>query len=131
MHGKLTKVDLVGRPAVNALFNQKEEDARKFNGTEPAQQREAFLPQFATILQGLGYNEMEATQLAGTFLPDILTCDYTSPAGYPNGRKLPDDVSDACLLFLTHGKITTDRVGPHTDYLREFPSLGPPHSGRR
>jgi len=127
VHGKLTKADQVGHPAVNALFNQKEEDAHRFNETKPAQQRDVFLPQFAMVLQGLGYNEMEAIRLAGTFLLDILPYDYTSPAGYPNGRKLPDDVTDAGLPRLTHGKIATDRVGPHTDYLKEFPYLGPPH----
>ena len=28
----------------------------------------------------------------------------------------------------TNGKVTEDKVGPHTDFLTEFPSLGAPHN---
>jgi hypothetical protein len=31
---------------------------------------------------------------------------------------------------LTNGKVTQDKVGPHEDFLREFPYLGPPHENR-
>jgi hypothetical protein len=44
---------------------------------------------------------------------------YTSSAGFLNGRKLTDDVIDISLTLVTNGKITTDKVGPHTDYLNE------------
>jgi hypothetical protein len=61
-------------------------------------------------------------------LPDILHFDPKRPASYPNnGRTLTDDVSDHFLTILTNGKVTTDRVGPHSDLLSEFPYLGPPH----
>ena len=48
-------------------------------------------------------------------------------AGFLNGRKLQDDVIDIELALVTNGRITTDFVGPHTDYLSTFPYLGRPH----
>jgi hypothetical protein len=62
-------------------------------------------------------------------LPDILRYDHTRPAVYPdNGRVPTDDVCDPFLAILTNGKVTEDKVGPHTDLLTEFPYLGPPHN---
>jgi hypothetical protein len=31
------------------------------------------------------------------------------------------------MAFLTHGQVTSDGVGPHNDYLSEFPFLGVPN----
>lgn len=64
-----------------------------------------------------------------SWLPNILRYDYTSAAGYPNGRKLADDIVDSGLSLMTQGRITTDLVEPHTDYLTDFPYLGQPHGG--
>jgi hypothetical protein len=36
-------------------------------------------------------------------------------------------VVDPFLAILTNGKVTEDKVGPHSDFLPEFPYLGPPH----
>ena len=65
--------------------------------------------------------------IAKILLPDILTFDRSKPAGYLNGRRLQDDVIDISLSLVTNGKITTDMVGPHTDYLSHFPYVGKPH----
>jgi hypothetical protein len=46
--------------------------------------------------------------LAHFLLPDILTYDTSSPAGFLNGRQLPDDVIDAEPNLITNGKITGD-----------------------
>jgi hypothetical protein len=32
------------------------------------------------------------------------------------------------MAFLTHGRVTSDGVGPHEDYLTEFPYLDPPNA---
>ena len=65
---------------------------------------------------------------AGKLLPDLLRYDPNRPASFPdNGRALIDDVSDLFLAILTNGKVTGDNVGPHDDFLDEFPYLGPPH----
>jgi hypothetical protein len=43
---------------------------------------------------------------------------------------LTDDVGDYVLAILTNGRVTEDKVGPHEDFLSEFPYLGPPHEDR-
>ena len=64
-------------------------------------------------------------------LPDILLYDPTRAVAYPeNGRLLTDDSTDAFLNIFTNGKVTEDKVGPHNDFLPEFPYLGPPHENR-
>lgn len=89
-----------------------------------------FLDSFAHVLQQVGgYSSEQAKQVAGTLLPDILPYDPALPVAYPrNGRALTDDVADATFTVLTNGKITEDKVGPHTDFLSDFPYLGPPHT---
>lgn len=89
-----------------------------------------FLDSFAHVLEHVGgYSPVEAMRVAATTLPDILPYDPSRPVAYPgNGRALTDDVSDAFFAQFTNGKVTEDHVGPHTDFLREFPYLGPPHS---
>jgi hypothetical protein len=47
--------------------------------------------------------------------------------GWPNGRRLNDDVIDIELGITTNGAVTSDGVGPHGDYLATFPYLGVPH----
>jgi uncharacterized protein DUF4331 len=88
-----------------------------------------FIGAFAHSLEHAGgYSPDEARRVAGTLLPDIVRFDPTRPASYPNnGRLLTDDVSDHFLSILTNGKVTTDKVGPHSDLLNEFPYLGAPH----
>lgn len=88
-----------------------------------------FIPAFAHSLEHAGgYSPEEARLVAGTLLPDIMPFDPTRPASYPNsGRTLTQDVSDYFLSILTNGKITTDKVGPHSDVDTKFPYLGPPH----
>ena len=60
-------------------------------------------------------------------MPDLLTYDYSSSAGFLNGRNLTDDVIDIELNLVTNGAVTTDGVRPHTDLLDHFPYLGKPH----
>jgi len=126
VHGELTVVDQVGRPLVNALFNQ-EEQQDLFNRTPPSRMRDTFLPSFVATLQGAGYSDDAATRTALFLLPDILTYDYTSATGFPNGRNLTDDCLDYMLNLFTNGKVTGDLTGAHTDFLSAFPYLGPPH----
>src|SRR5271163_948765 len=88
-----------------------------------------FIPVFAHALEHTGgYSSEEAKRVAGKLLPDLLRYDPKRPASFPdNGRALTDDVSDLFLAILTNGKVTGDNVGPHSDFLDEFPYLGPPH----
>lgn len=66
-----------------------------FNQSQPAEDRGQFLDGFASYLQGTGrYSADEATAVAATLLPDILTYDWATPSRFPNGRTQTDDVSD-------------------------------------
>ena len=130
----LTQADQMGRPAINTVFNHGN-DKNTFNVTQPADQRTAlttsgqtFLQVFTSELETLGgYTASQADAIARILLPDILTFDYSSSQGFLNGRRLQDDVIDISLNLVTNGQITGDGVGPHTDYLSEFPYLGNPH----
>jgi hypothetical protein len=129
-----TQADQMGRPAINTVFNHGP-DKNLFNVTQPAAQRttvtaggQTFLQVFSSELQALGgYSAAQALAIADILLPDVLTFDYSSAAGFLNGRRLQDDVIDIELNLVTNGKVTGDGVGPHTDYLPDFPYLGKPH----
>ena len=121
-----TKDDRMGRPTINTVFNHG--NAKNvFNSIDPPQDRALFEASFESTLESFGYTADQADAIADILLPDILTYDYSSSAGYLNGRRLTDDVIDISLTLVTNGQITTDHVGPHTDYLRHFPYLGQPH----
>jgi hypothetical protein len=141
---RMTQVDQMGRPGINTVFNHGS-DKNLFNVTQPADQRnmvstapdtagQALLTVFQQELRALSaespkgqYTAEQALAIAQILLPDILTFDYSSAAGYLNGRRLQDDVIDISLNLVTNGKVTSDLVGPHTDYLADFPYLGNPH----
>jgi uncharacterized protein DUF4331 len=130
----LTQVDQLGRPAINTVFNHGS-DKSTFNVTQPADQGASktasgptFLEQFTSELESLGgYTAVQAQGIASILLPDVLTFDYSSGAGFLNGRRLQDDVIDISLNLVTNGKITGDGVSKHNDYLNSFPYLGNPH----
>ena len=128
IHGRATQIDQMGRPLVNAVFNATDADRWEFNRTPPDQQVALFLSRFAATLQSFGHREGDAIELAAGLLPDVLGFDPSSSAGYPNGRRLTDDIADLRVSTITMGRVTADRVGPHADLLDEFPYLGPPHS---
>jgi hypothetical protein len=122
----LILVDQMGRPAINTVFNHGA-DKNTFNATPPSKQRALFGGSFEKTLKSFGYDDAHAKAITDILLPDILTYDYSSSKGFLNGRKLTDDVIDISLALVTDGKVTTDKVGPHTDYLDSFPYVGQPH----
>nr|WP_168500369.1 DUF4331 family protein [Streptomyces sp. RLB1-33]QIY76229.1 DUF4331 domain-containing protein [Streptomyces sp. RLB1-33] len=126
-NGKLTSVDRGAHPSVTAYFN--EEDAKDaYNEGEPAQDWDTYLKPWTAVLAHTGgYEAQEAEKALRTILPDILRYDRSKPAAYPNGRTLTDDVTSARLTMLSGGKITSDNIPPHTDFLSGFPYLGHPH----
>ncbi len=139
--------DQMGRPAINTVFNTKLVDANAattknlFNQTPPSKQRTADGGQFRTnvittlthinAVLGIGppglHRWPQAQGLADFLLPDVLTYDTATKAGGLNGRALSDDVIDIELGITTNGAVTSDGVGPHSDYLAVFPYLGVPH----
>ena len=86
-----------------------------------------YLQPLSETLRHHGYPADEATAAALTLLPDVLHYDRTTPAHYPNGRVMTDDVFSARMIFMTHGQTTPQGVGPHEDLIAVFPFLGMPH----
>ena len=130
-NGALVNDDRVGRAAINTVFNHGV-DKNIFNGLEPSQDATAvtsegitFVQSFMNTLSALGGSPALATVL----LPDVLNYDYSKATAYAqlNGRRLQDDVISISLSLVTNGGLTTDNVGPHTDYLDHFPYAGTPH----
>ena len=121
----------MARAAINTVFNHGA-DKDVFNSIDPSQDRTAkntegdtFVTSFANTLTALGGDP----RLATTLLPDLLNYDFSKATDYSklNGRRLQDDVIDISLSLVTGGHLTTDNVGPHTDYMSDFPYLGHPH----
>jgi len=127
--GKWIQADRGARPS-QTPFLAGDVNAAYLAG-EPADDAR-FIGNFAHSLEHAGgYSPEEATRIAQTMLPDFLYYDPTRPASFPNnGRILTDDVQDIFLAILTNGKVTSDRVGPHSDLLSTFPYLGAPHAAR-
>lgn len=125
---EVMQVARLGLPLVNILFNNTEEKDQ-FNRSEPSQQRTLFLNKVTTQLESMGNTVGKSQELAQMFIPDMLHYGPSTPQGFFNGRKLTDDVVDIILNLVTAGKVRTDTVGPHTDYLATFPYLGQPHGG--
>jgi hypothetical protein len=142
--GGVGRIDRMGRPAINTVFNDGD-DKIAFNEGRPALDREGFGDNVIGVLQtfsGLdaegAYTTTQARTLMRVLLPDVVTYDTSTTAAGPlNGRAPADDVIDAELNIVTggfpfdgrdaSGAITGDCVGPHTDYLDAFPYLGRPH----
>jgi hypothetical protein len=120
------QADRGGRP-MQAVFLVGEQREAYLSG-EPAND-DRFIGVFAHELEHSGgYTAEDATDIARKLLPDILSYDPREPGRYPrNGRTLTDDVVDVFLAIYTNGKVTGDKVGPHSDLLDDFPYLGPPH----
>jgi hypothetical protein len=120
-----------GAHAQQVTFLTPNEGKMEYLAGEPADDAR-FVDGIAHILEHAGgYSPEEARRVAEPMLPDILPYNPTRPAGYPNnGRLFTDDVGDYVVAILTNGRVTEDNVGPHEDFLSEFPYLGPPHEDR-
>ena len=125
--GKWVQVDRGALPAQAVFLVGTERDA--YLAGEPVDDAR-FVAGFAHALEHAGgYAPDEATRVAATLLPEMMSYDPTRPASFPtNGRTLTDDAGDAFLGILTNGKVTEDGVEAHIDLLAEFPYLGPPHN---
>ena len=119
-------LNLAGRPG-NNVFRP---NAEAFQATEPTQQRERFRGQYVDGFLRLGHSIEAAEALATEWVPDVLRYDRHAPSGFPNGRRLTDDVVDVAVRVLTRAPIpSAGRLAPHQDLLPGFPHLGPPHAG--
>jgi hypothetical protein len=121
--GSWVQADRGARPSQSIFLPG--DDRNAYLASAPADDAR-FVAAFAHSLEHIGgYSAEEARRVAGTLLPDIVRFDPTRAASYPNnGRALTDDVLDYFLTIITNGKVTTDRVGAHSDLLADFPYLG-------
>ncbi len=122
------QVDRMGRPAINtALIPSGMKDA--FNQGVPANDQANFSDDVrASLLSLNGGNTTHADQVTALLIPDILTLDTASAAGFLNGRRLQDDVIDTALSAVSNGGVTTDMVAANdVAFQSTFPFLSPPN----
>jgi hypothetical protein len=126
--GAWVQADRGARPSQTPFMAEAQREA--YLDGEPAQD-ERFVPMFAHILEQTGgYTQKGAEAAARSLLPDVLPYDPMKEAAYPaNGRK-PTDDGKGLFLTVFNGRLTSDRTGPHSDILYEFPYLGAPHIQR-
>jgi hypothetical protein len=146
------QIDRMGRPAIATVFipnNPFEPTGSEpslknaYNHARPRNDQGTFRGEVVdtlTVLHSLNNSAgddpaddaMKVNGLADVLLPDILTFDTASSAGFLNGRRLADDVIDAELALVTEGAATTDCVGANDRrFLSRFPYLAGPHGRLR
>jgi hypothetical protein len=114
--------DRMGRPAINTvLVNAANKD--KFNKDSPITDRAKYESDAVAIMQSLGNSASGAQAVGDILFPDILTIDLASSAGFPNGRKLGDDVIDTALQLVTGNSAATDCIGVDSTFGLVFPYL--------
>ena len=137
--GNLRQIDREGNPAVNVVlipFGRKDEYNAATTQDDAAGR---FAGDIVATLQSLGTDQAHINILAGVA---VATGDYlhlnlntantgtgggnNSGAGFPNGRRLQDDVVDTLLFLVTNEALTTgDRVGANdVPFTNTFPFLG-------
>ncbi len=162
--GEYNQVDRVGNPlTVELLIPLPMKD--RWNRNDPvndAQFRPLVADPFiAQVLKGLGLNIPPAPRadLMGVFIPDLTRLDLSVPAkapgdsgfsrlgpvagdnaGWPNGRRIGDDVVDIGLRAVAGVLVPGFGTAPNTQlgdgvnsndlaYLSRFPFHAPPHAG--
>jgi uncharacterized protein DUF4331 len=117
------QVDRMAHPSVNAVLIP-EERRGEYNSADPIGDTSFRFDLIAT-LRTLGNDAGMAEAIADGLLPDILRFDGSNPDGFPNGRRLTDDVIDHELGAWTNGRVTTDCVSSDSAFSASFPYLAP------
>jgi len=120
------QVDRTGRPAIaTALIPGSVPGLRDaFNQGNPVNDLATFGAQVTASITSLS-NAANAAALTPVLLPDLMTYNSSSNAGFLNGRNLTDDVIDASLNLLTAGAVTTDLANNDSNFSGIFPYLAP------
>jgi hypothetical protein len=129
------QIDRMGRPAINTVFipnnplepsGSEPSQRNAFNAGKPSNDQRDFRGEVVDTLEIFyGAGSPAAQGLADFLLPDVLTIDTSSTAGFPNGRALADDVIDIELGLVTNGAITSDCVANDSVFSSSFPYLAP------
>lgn len=144
------QIDRMGRPAIATVFipnnpippdrvsDGKPSKKSDYNHSNPVDDQANWRSEVVDTLQTLfslndatdpntGDDAAQIQGLADFLLPDILTIDTSSADGFPNGRRLNDDVIDTELGLITEGAVTTDCVPADNNLLSRFPYVGNPN----
>jgi hypothetical protein len=121
------QIDRNGRPVINTVFIPAAmKDA--FNQASPVDDQRLFRSAFTASAMSLGNSAERADFLANFLLPDILTIDTSLRDGFPNGRRLQDDVIDIALNLVSNGGITRgDCVASDVTVRNDFPYWSGPN----
>ncbi|MSO77595.1 MAG: DUF4331 domain-containing protein [Alphaproteobacteria bacterium] len=121
----LAQVDRTGVPAVSPVFIPA---ARKdaFNRGIPFNDARDFGATIVASLNALGTNLQNQTILGSVAIPDILKLDLSRPDGFPNGRRLQDDVIDTLLSLVLNQPASDGANANDVPFLTTFPFLAPP-----
>ena len=119
------QIDRMGRPAINTVFEHTDAGKDAFNAGIPRHDQRDFHKDVYDTLISLGNTPAYAEAVTNILLPDILTFDTSSSAGFLNGRQLADDVIDTELSVISNGAITTDCVSNDSNFSNSFPYLAP------
>ena len=124
------QVDRMGNPAVNTAFiSPSLKDS--FNHTRPKDDANNYAATVLATLKKFGTDDANTAILASVVFPDTLKIDLSQPDGFPNGRRLADDVIDTELQLAFNqplGGGFGDGVN-HNDVAFQgmFPYVGLPH----
>jgi uncharacterized protein DUF4331 len=118
--------DRMGRPAISTVF-MPASLKDPYNLANPVDDQRLFRDAFTATARALGNSADRANFLADFLLPDIMTVDTSSAAGFPNGRRLEDDVIDIELNLVSNGAITTDCVANDSTFRTTFPYWAGPN----
>lgn len=123
--GPYIQVDRTGNPTVNTvLVPASLKDA--YNASEPKDD-----VQFAAVqlqsLQSFGTSNDNIATLASVALPDTLKLDLSQDDGYPNGRRLDDDVVDTLLTLILNAPVADLVDANDKPFNTTFPYLAAPH----
>ena len=141
-----SQIDRMAIPAINtALIPMGMKDA--FNQADPANDEADFRPTAQTTIETLRgavdpvfgsaqdggpLGDLTAEQVATALIPDVVTIDFSQPVGFPNGRTLSDDVTDAAIgVVLNRGGAAgiSDAIDANDQaFGSSFPYLVAPHA---
>jgi hypothetical protein len=142
--GLFTQVERMGNPGTNVVlipFPRKDEQNL---GTPLADAGGQFRSDIVSFLKSLGTDDTSIGIVTGLVVTrgDFLRLDIRVPnrgpaggnnvgAGFPNGRRLGDDVIDTTLFLINNRQALGDRVDRNDVPLRDvFPFVAPPQASR-
>ncbi len=133
--GTFRQIDRTGVPAVNVAlvpFNQK----NPYNAATPTVDKSGlFAPGIVGTLTALGASQQAISTLAGVAVNngDIIRLNTAQPSGFPNGRRLQDDVVDIILGIIVSGTLSDNANANDINggvFGTAFPYILPPQQPR-